>query len=80
MRNPSNDPHVPIQPPASTSSSAAHESLWNVRRTAGFLGLHEKTVYDMVARGELPVVRVGRLLRFDPRDMTRWVSARKEGC
>jgi len=53
--------------------------LLNVAEVARFLGLHEKTVYEWAARGRLPCVRVGSRLRFDPRDIDRWLSARKEG-
>jgi excisionase family DNA binding protein len=53
--------------------------LMTVEDVARFLGVHEKTIYDWAARGWLPCVRVGSRLRFDPRDVNRWVSARKEG-
>jgi excisionase family DNA binding protein len=79
MRDPLPGARPPTESPG-PSSGPDSDPLWTVRRAAQYLGLHEKTVYDMVARGELPVIRVGRSLRFDPRDMTRWVSARKEGC
>lgn len=55
------------------------ERLWTVRELARHLSVHEKTVYDWVARGTLPCVRLGHRLRFDPHDVLRWLSARKEG-
>ena len=54
------------------------ERLWTAREVARFLGVHAKTVYDLVARGELPCIRIGKCLRFSPTELTRWVSARKE--
>ena len=54
-------------------------ALWTVPEVAEFLQLHPKTVYEFVARGTLPCVRLGSRLRFDPRDIASWVSARKEG-
>ena len=62
-------------------SNARHpmSSLMTVSEVAQFLGLHEKTVYEWAARGRLPCVRVGSSLRFDPRDIERWLSARKDG-
>ena len=53
--------------------------LWTVREVARFLGVHEKTIYAMVARRELPSIRLSRRVRFLPDDILRWVSARKEG-
>jgi excisionase family DNA binding protein len=53
--------------------------LWTVTEVAAFLQLHPKSIYDLVARGSLPCVRLGTRLRFDPRDIASWVSARKEG-
>lgn len=54
------------------------ERLWTVRDVARFLGVHEKTVYDWVSRGELSCIRIRNRLRFSPTELTRWVSARKE--
>lgn len=53
--------------------------LLTVSDVAVFLQVHEKTVYDWVARGQIPCVRLGHRLRFDPHDVLRWLSARKEG-
>lgn len=63
-----------------SSGLTAAQDLWDVRRTAQFLGVHEKTIRRMVAAGGLPCVRIGSRLRFLPSDIFRWVSARKEGC
>ena len=79
MRDSTSDAN-PAAQPSGPPPRAPQEPLWTVRQVAAYLGLHEKTIYDMVAAGRLPVVRMGRLLRFDPRGMLRWVSARKEGC
>jgi excisionase family DNA binding protein len=51
--------------------------LMTVREVADFLGVHEKTVLRLVAKGRLPCVRVGRSVRYIPSDISRWVSARK---
>jgi len=53
--------------------------LWTVRELAQRLSLHEKTIYDWIARGQLPCIRLGHRLRFDPHDILRWLAARKEG-
>ncbi len=55
-----------------------HDCLWTVRDVAEFLKIHPKTIYEWVARGEIPFLRIGNRLRFSPTELTRWVSARKE--
>ena len=66
--------------PSSQVSNARQQvsALMTVSDVARFLGLHEKTVYEWAARGRLPCVRIGSRIRFDPRDIDRWLSARKE--
>jgi len=53
-------------------------SLWTVRDVAAFLRVHEKTIYAWVADGRLLSIKLGSRLRFDPHDVARWVSARRE--
>ncbi len=46
------------------------ERRWiTVRETAELLGIRPKSAYDMAARGVLPAVRVGRLVRIDRREL-----------
>jgi excisionase family DNA binding protein len=37
------------------------------------------TWYSIVARGELPAVRIGRTVRVDERDFLAYLAARREG-
>ena len=41
-------------------------------------GLKYTTLRDVVQRGEIPVLRVGRAWYFDRRDVEQWIEARKE--
>jgi excisionase family DNA binding protein len=43
---------------------------------AGILSVQPDTVRRWAARGELPCVRLGRLLRFRPADIDAWIGAR----
>jgi excisionase family DNA binding protein len=43
-------------------------------QAARFLGVHPRTLQRMVIRGEISGVRVGRLWRFLPSSITRWVE------
>jgi putative molybdopterin biosynthesis protein len=75
----SENPNRRQQHPHDPTEALTDLKLLTVRELAALLGLHEKTIYDWAARGQLPCVRLGNRLRFDPADITRWVSARREG-
>ena len=69
-------------PPASSvepPSEATLAPLMTIRQVAEYLAVCELTVRRLVRTGQLPCVRVGVQLRFQPRDLLRWISARKEG-
>jgi putative molybdopterin biosynthesis protein len=36
-------------------------------------------VYEMIARGELPVVRIGRVVRIPRRELEQWIAERATG-
>lgn len=55
------------------------EPLLSIAEVALLLKLSAKSVHRLVARGSLPCYRIGRLLRFAPGDVFRWLEARKEG-
>ena len=48
--------------------------LLRVPEVAHTLGLGKTTVHDLIARGELRPVRVGRALRIPVADVQRWVE------
>lgn len=54
--------------------------LMTVRDAGELLSLPLSSVYALVEQGKIPCVRIGRRIRFDPGDLTRWLEARKEGC
>lgn len=53
------------------------DRLLTYRETADRLGVCVRTVYAYVAAGELPTVRLGRLRRVHPDDLTRFIAARR---
>jgi|CXWL01.1.fsa_nt_gi excisionase family DNA binding protein len=53
--------------------------LLTLHEVAGYLQVHPKTVQRWIAHAGLPCVRIGKSIRFDPTDVLRWVSAKKEG-
>ncbi len=50
--------------------------LWTTAETAEFLGITERALVRRRQRGTGPdYVRVGRLIRYAPRDVGMWVQA-----
>lgn len=49
--------------------------LWDVEHMVELLGQPPYRIYDMVRLGQLPAVRIGRRIRFDPRAIERWIEA-----
>jgi excisionase family DNA binding protein len=54
------------------------EQLLTIRSFADVLGISEKTARRLVWTGRIPCVRIGRVVRLDPADVSRFVAARKE--
>ena len=65
------------EPPRVARPAIVPAQLLTIDQVAEFLGVSPKTVRRLMRRG-LPSVRVGRLVRFEQRDLLRWVEARKE--
>ena len=43
---------------------------------AAILGVDDKHIYRMAARGQLPSFRVGGAVRFDPQEVAKWLRAK----
>jgi excisionase family DNA binding protein len=43
---------------------------------AAILGVDDKHIYRMAARGQLPSFRVGGAVRFDPQEVAKWLRSR----
>jgi hypothetical protein len=64
-----------------TNSAAAEPALLTPRDAARSLALCEKTLYLLTQpRGPIPVVRIGRAVRYDRRDLERFVSEQKSNA
>lgn len=53
--------------------------LWSVPRLAEYLDVPIMTVRDWVYKRQIPFVKVGRHIRFQPSDVQRWLSERSHG-
>ncbi len=51
--------------------------LLSLTETADLLGCSLKTLQRRIRAGELPVIRLGRLVRVHPADLARYVAARR---
>ena len=50
------------------------EPLWTVNDVAQYLRLKSETVRAMARRGDLPVVKVGRMWRFKRKLVENWLQ------
>ena len=71
--------HEPPLPDVPAGHGGAPRRLLTVREVADILQVHPKTVLRFTRSEGLPCLRLRARLRFDPADVVRWVSARKEG-
>jgi excisionase family DNA binding protein len=56
------------------------ERLLKPPEVATILGLGRSKVYDMIARRELPVVKIGTAVRVPSGKLQRWIEANTEGA
>jgi excisionase family DNA binding protein len=68
---------VPSQ--ASSPEYAAARSLLRVPEVASRLSLTERTVWRLLASGDLPSVRIGRSVRISPRDLEQFLHMHRDG-
>lgn len=58
-----------------TVTGRAGPLLVNVHEAADILGVGRTTVYELVHRGELQAVHIGRALRFPVAELERFVDS-----
>ncbi len=56
----------------------ASSRLYPLRAAANETGIPRRTLADLVARGELPHIRIGRAIYLERADVDRWIVSRKE--
>jgi len=60
-----------------TNETSIVEKLLTYKQAGELLGVTERTVYALVAGGDLPAVRFGRSVRIDPADLRAFIDRRK---
>ena len=51
-----------------------HTELLRPHEVRMLLRIGRSKVYEMIAQGELPVVRIGRAVRIPRRELERWIA------
>ncbi len=51
--------------------------LLSTKEAAGYLAMTTAALYQLVHRKKIPVVRVGRALRFDLRALDAWIDQQR---
>jgi excisionase family DNA binding protein len=56
-----------------TIATDATPRLLKASEVAERWGLHRATIYRLAQRGELPAIQIGGSIRFDSREVARWL-------
>jgi excisionase family DNA binding protein len=68
-----------LEQPYPMSSSTAdavriQPLLLTPKEAAKALSISDRTLWALTDRGEIPVMRIGRSVRYDPRSLSRWIE------
>ncbi len=58
--------------------NAVEPMLLTGKEAAKVLSVSERTLYALAKAGELPAIRIGRAVRYDPLDLRAWIEQAKE--
>ena len=58
--------------------SVENRQLLRAEEAAHMLGIGRTKIYEMIARGEIPALRIGRLVRVPRHALEEWISDRIE--
>jgi excisionase family DNA binding protein len=59
------------------ATTTAVASLLNAEQTAKRLAISPRTLWSLTNTKEIPHLRIGRAVRYDPRDLDVWIERRK---
>lgn len=70
--------------PAADTMDARHRLpeplLWNAKQTCAALNIGERLLWVLTNRRDIPCVRIGKRVLYDPQDIRAWIIDRKEGA
>ena len=64
--------------PTRNAAPAPQTLLHKPVDAATTLSISPRTLWALTDRGEIPCIRIGRAVRYDPRDLTAWIAKKKE--
>lgn len=53
---------------------ATEPELWAAKTTAQRLSISDRKLWSLTASGQMPCVRVGRRVLYDPTDLRDWID------
>ncbi len=51
--------------------------LWTPREAAEALSLSQRTLWTLTDARDVPCVRIGRLVRYDPQALREWIAGKR---
>ena len=67
----------PLRSP--TERTAPLPDLVDIQTVADSLGISMRQVRRFVSENQIPFIRIGHLIRFDPDELNEWIDARRAG-
>ena len=61
------------------STDREQPTIMTVREVAGYLRMHEMTIYRMARQGEIPAYKVGNRWRFSRHRLQEWLGDHEVG-
>lgn len=59
------------------SAKTNERLLLNSREAAGMLGISPRTLWELTNLARIKAVRIGRLVKYDPRDLMAFIDSAK---
>lgn len=63
----------------SALEAVAYEALWTAKQVAEHCGLSKSWVYEACERGEMPHLKISKVLRFEPAAVRAWYQSKRAG-
>lgn len=60
------------------SMTLPEKALLTFQETCEFLQIKASRLRTAIFRKEIPYIKIGRLLRFDPKDLKEWIERLKQ--
>lgn len=64
---------------AAAANATTKSSLLTYREVAAWLSISESYVRRLVMHRKIPIVKIGRSVRFRPTDIEQWIERRNRG-